>query len=125
MRREDLHRAGSPIGPDVPAADRVVSVLEQLLNFKLENPGLLAAREMSGTSLLAAPHYVWVHTVLRDLLEQAGFRAQSAEYTAHLLLGGAPGRTHRHAQGLRMFRGRHQARARETARRILTMPTDT
>ncbi|MFJ6699477.1 TetR/AcrR family transcriptional regulator [Streptomyces sp. NPDC091272] len=86
--REELHRAGSPIGPGVPAAERVVAILEQLLNFKLENPALIAAREMNSTSLLAAPHYVWVHGVLRDLLEQAGFRAQSAVYTAHLLLGG-------------------------------------
>ncbi|MFJ5292865.1 hypothetical protein [Streptomyces sp. NPDC088348] len=125
MRREDLHRAGSPIGPDVPAADRVVSILEQLLNFKLENPGLLAAREMSGTSLLAAPHYVWVHTVLRDLLEQAGFRAQSAEYTAHLLLGGLQVEliATLKASGCSEADIRHALVS--TARRILTMPTDT
>lgn len=86
--RDELRRAGSPVGPDVPPADRVVAILEQLLAFKLENPGLLAAREMNSANLLAAPHYVWVLDVLRDLVEQGGIPAPSSEYTAHVLLGG-------------------------------------
>ncbi|MGN5637151.1 TetR/AcrR family transcriptional regulator [Streptomyces sp. AC154] len=123
--REELHRAGSPVGPDVPAADRVVSILEQLLNFKLENPGLLAAREMNGTSLLAAPHYVWVHGVLGDLLEQAGIRAQTAQYTAHLLLGGLNVEliATLKASGCSETDIRHAIVS--TARRVLGMPTHT
>ncbi|MFJ4830795.1 TetR/AcrR family transcriptional regulator [Streptomyces sp. NPDC088747] len=122
--REEFHRAGSPIGPDVPAAERVVSILEQLLNFKLENPALLAAREMNATSLLSAPHYVWVHGVLRDLLEQAGFQAQSAEYTAHLLLGGLQVEliTTLKASGCSEADIRHALVS--AARRLLGMPAD-
>ncbi|NIY69381.1 TetR family transcriptional regulator [Streptomyces malaysiensis] len=123
--RKELHRTGSPIGPGAPAADRIVSILEQLLNFKLENPGLLAARESSGTNLLAAPHYLWVHSVLCDLLEQVGIRAPSAQYTAHLLLGGL------HVELIAALKasGCSEADIRHalvsTARRVLGMPTDT
>lgn len=86
--RTEIERHGSPIGPDVPPADRVISILEHLLAFKLENPRLIAARELSGLSLLQAPHYKWVHDLLRDLIEEAGSTADAADYAAHVLLGG-------------------------------------
>jgi AcrR family transcriptional regulator len=86
--RAEIERAGSPVGPDAAAADRVLGILDLLLEFKLENPRLAAARELSGSELFAAPHYRWVHDLLRDLIGQTGAPADSAVYTAHLLLGG-------------------------------------
>ncbi|MEH0108755.1 helix-turn-helix domain-containing protein [Tersicoccus sp. MR15.9] len=85
--RQELNRPGSPVGPDVPAADRLVGVLLLLLDFKLDNPRLTTAREMNGTALLQAPHYRWVHRLLQDLVAKTGRTADSADVAAHLLLG--------------------------------------
>ncbi|HEY0261181.1 MAG TPA: helix-turn-helix domain-containing protein [Lacisediminihabitans sp.] len=86
--RAEIARVGSPIGPQIPPADRVVGLLELLLVFKLDNPRLIAARELSGSSLLRAPHYRWVHEFLRALIEETGTPSTSADYAAHLLLNG-------------------------------------
>jgi AcrR family transcriptional regulator len=85
--KAELERTGSPLGPGRPAADRVEEVIRQLLSFKLKNGPLLAAREQNGSNLLAAPHYVWMHTVLRDLLVQTSSTLATADYFAHILLG--------------------------------------
>lgn len=86
--RSELERSGSAVAPDVPAAERVAALLGLLLDFKLDNPRLVAARELSGSDLLRAPHYRWVHHQLQELLAEAGVRADSAGYRAHLLLSG-------------------------------------
>ncbi|MDQ2739064.1 MAG: TetR/AcrR family transcriptional regulator, partial [Actinomycetota bacterium] len=86
--RAELERPGSTIGPDVPPADRVIAILGHLLAFKLDNSRLIAARELDGSTLLRAPHYTWVHHLLRDLIAQAGSPPDTATYAAHVLLGG-------------------------------------
>ncbi len=86
--RAEVERTGSPVGPDVPASQRATALLGLLLDFKLDNPRLVAARELDGSDLLRAPHYQWVHGLLRSLLEQAGCAPRSACYEAHLLLNG-------------------------------------
>lgn len=86
--RAELERSGSAVEPDVPAAERVVALLGLLLDFKLDNPRLVAARELSGSDLLRAPHYRWVHQHLQDVMAEAGVPAGSAGFRAHLLLSG-------------------------------------
>lgn len=84
--RAEAERAGSPVGPDIPPRERVVGLLGLLLDFKLDNPRLVAARELSGSDLLRAPHYQWIHGLLRTLIEQTGIPPHTAGYAAHLLL---------------------------------------
>ncbi|XVU27835.1 TetR/AcrR family transcriptional regulator [Actinoplanes sp. CA-054009] len=86
--RAEITRPGSPVGPDASPIDRVAALLELLLDFKLDNPRLTSARELSGSNLLQAPHYRWVHQLLRGWIEEAGSTPPSADYAAHLLLGG-------------------------------------
>ena len=86
--RAEVERHESPIGPDVPPADRVIAILQRLLKFKIENPRLVTAREHNGSTLLQAPHYRWVHRLLRDLIEESGSAIDAADYAAHVLLGG-------------------------------------
>lgn len=84
--RAEIGREGSPIGPDAAPLDRVVGIVDALLTFKLENPRLIAARELTGSGLLQAPHYRWLHAFLRDLIAETG-SAADADYAAHMLLG--------------------------------------
>ncbi|CAL9639836.1 TetR family transcriptional regulator [Streptomyces sp. enrichment culture] len=88
--RAELDRPGSPLGPEAPPLDRILALFDELVSFKFDNPHLTAARELSG--MLQAPHYVWMHATLRSLIEQtdsaAAESAESADYTAHVLLGG-------------------------------------
>lgn len=86
--RAEVERAGSPVGPEAQAEERVVALLSLLLDFKLDNPRLVAARELNGSELLRAPHYQWVHALLRTLIEETGASPASADYRAHLLLNG-------------------------------------
>jgi AcrR family transcriptional regulator len=85
--RAEITRSGSPLGPDAPPAARVIAILDELLTFKLENPQLIKARELTGSSLLQAPHYRWVHNLLRELIEETRSTIDAANY-AHVLLGG-------------------------------------
>jgi AcrR family transcriptional regulator len=71
----------------VDPAERLLAVLDGLLSFKLENPKLAKARELTGSRLLEAPHYVWVHDLIRTLLEDTGAAPGWSDYVAHVLLG--------------------------------------
>ncbi|MEU6591711.1 TetR/AcrR family transcriptional regulator [Streptomyces sp. NPDC046881] len=85
--RAELERPDSPLGPKAPPLDRILALFDELVSFKFNNPHLTAAREVSG--MLQAPDYVWMHTTLRSLIEQTdSAAAESADYVAHVLLGG-------------------------------------
>lgn len=86
--RAEIGRRGSSLGPDAPPAARVIAILDELLTFKLENPNLIKARELTGSTLLQAPHYRWVHNLLRELIVETGSTLHAADYAAHVLLGG-------------------------------------
>jgi AcrR family transcriptional regulator len=87
--RAELERPESPLGPGAAPLDRVLALFDALVTFKFDNPHLTAARELSPGGLLRAPHYVWMHATLRSLIERTGSgAAASADYAAHVLLGG-------------------------------------
>lgn len=87
--RAELERPDSPLGPGAPPLPRILALFDELVRFKLDNPNLVAARELTGAGLLKAPHYLWMHDTLRALIEQTGSTAAgSADYAAHVLLGG-------------------------------------
>ncbi len=77
-----------PLGPQTPALERILAILDELLTFKLENPHLMRAREVAGAGLLQSAHYVWMHQTLQGMVERTGSpAADHAGYTAHVLLG--------------------------------------
>lgn len=87
--RSELERPESPIGPKTPPMTRILAILNELVQFKFGNRHLTAARELTGSGLLRSPHYRWMHETLRTLIEQNDpAAAESADYTAHTLLGG-------------------------------------
>jgi AcrR family transcriptional regulator len=101
--REAVESGAPPVGPGVPPRERVLAILDALLTFKLDNRRLIRAREIASAGLFQAEHYRWMHSTLRELIEQAtGGRPQPADadgtapdgadaidpgYAAHVLLG--------------------------------------
>lgn len=67
----------------------VIAFLDALLSFKLDNRRLIRARELT-PGLLQSDNYRWTHDLLRHLLNKAArtVDAESAGYTAHVLLNG-------------------------------------
>jgi AcrR family transcriptional regulator len=86
--RAEMENPDSPLGPGSPPLRRILALFDELVAFKLDNHHLTAARELNGSSLLRAPHYQWAHETLRALILRTGSPAgESADYTAHVLLG--------------------------------------
>jgi AcrR family transcriptional regulator len=87
--RSGIEGAEPPLGSETPPQRRILAVLDGLVSFKLGNRHLIAARELAGSRLLQSAPYVWMHDTLRALIEQIGSAgAESADYDAHILLGG-------------------------------------
>ncbi|WP_425825976.1 hypothetical protein [Streptomyces fractus] len=57
-----------------------MSILEQLLNFKLENPGLLAARETNGAEYTAHLLLAELHVELIATLKDSGCSEADIRY---------------------------------------------
>ncbi|MFD5506512.1 TetR/AcrR family transcriptional regulator [Streptomyces sp. NPDC127051] len=75
--------------PDAAASSprqRVLSLLDASLRFKIENRNLMSAAEDAGlSSPYQAEHYGWWHGIVRAALEQVP-EVQAADFTAHALL---------------------------------------
>jgi AcrR family transcriptional regulator len=77
-----------PLGPSAPPPERLLTLLDALLAFKLDNRQLIAARESSRAGLPRAGQYRWMHSRLRELISQAAAGAPTVDsgYAAHALL---------------------------------------
>jgi AcrR family transcriptional regulator len=76
-----------PLGPATPPRDRVLALLDAMVEFKLGNRKLTRALEQDSEprSFLGSPNYLMAHALLTDLL--AGVvNAGSEAWTAHALL---------------------------------------
>jgi AcrR family transcriptional regulator len=73
-----------------PAEQRIVSFLDAVLTFKLENHSLMRAREAASTTSRSSDRYRWSYDVLRGLLADAlalpASAHRSPHYLAHALL---------------------------------------
>ena len=71
-----------------PAVRRIVSFLDAVLTFKLENHNLMRAREAASATSRSSDRYRWSHDVLCGMLADALPAAahRSPHYLAHALL---------------------------------------
>jgi len=76
-----------PLGPATPPRERVLALLDAMVEFKLDNRKLTRALEQTSerTSFLDSPNYRLAHGLLTDLLTGLG-AADRAAWTAHALL---------------------------------------
>ncbi len=85
--REAVEHGPVPLGPQAPAAQRLVAILDALLTLKLQNANLIRARESSGAELVSHGFYSWIHELLSSLISQAAVTdGEFAAYAAHALL---------------------------------------
>jgi AcrR family transcriptional regulator len=88
--REQIESGSAPIGPDGEPAERILAVLDAIIEFKLDNRQLATALEQSrpggGPTLFETPHYKELHELLVELLT-AVIGSEDASWTAHALLG--------------------------------------
>jgi AcrR family transcriptional regulator len=75
-----------PLGPGAPPRERLLALLDALLQFKLDNRHLMAARETARTGLPQAEQHRLAHGHLRDLIAQAAAPGVDPGYAAHALL---------------------------------------
>lgn len=79
-----------PLGPDSPARERIIAILDAIVQVKLDNRQIsLAAEHLdprpAGGSLFDTPGYRAVHALFTDLLAEI-VGAERAAWTAHALL---------------------------------------
>ncbi|WP_216901918.1 TetR/AcrR family transcriptional regulator [Nocardia alni] len=76
-----------PLGPAAPSRDRLLALLDAMVEFKLDNRKITRALEQTSerTSFLESPNYLLAHALFTDLL--TGIVAPDrAAWTAHALL---------------------------------------
>jgi AcrR family transcriptional regulator len=76
-----------PLGPATPPRERVLALLDAMVEFKLDNRKITRALEQTSerASFLESPNYLLAHALFTDLL--AGMVAPDrAAWTAHALL---------------------------------------
>jgi AcrR family transcriptional regulator len=76
-----------PLGPATPPRERLLALLDAMVEFKLDNRKITRALEQSSerTSFLESPHYQLAHALFTDLLTGI-VGADRAAWTAHALL---------------------------------------
>ena len=76
-----------PLGPDTPPRERLLALLDAMVEFKLDNRKITRAQEQTSerTSFLENPSYQLAHALFTQLL--TGMVTEDrAEWTAHALL---------------------------------------
>ncbi|MDX6741530.1 helix-turn-helix domain-containing protein [Actinocorallia sp. A-T 12471] len=76
-----------PLGPGVPPRERLLALLDAMVQFKLDNRRLTRALEQTSerASFLESPSYLLAHALFTDLLTDLTGRERAA-WTAHALL---------------------------------------
>ena len=76
-----------PLGPATPPRERILALLDAMVEFKLDNRKLTLALEQTSerTSFLESPNYKLAHALFTDLLTGI-VTADRAAWTAHALL---------------------------------------
>ncbi|MHA6757569.1 TetR/AcrR family transcriptional regulator [Streptacidiphilus sp. PAMC 29251] len=76
-----------PLGPGTPPRERVLALLDAMVEFKLDNRRITRALEQTSerTSVLESPNYQLAHALFADLLSGM-VGADRAAWTAHALL---------------------------------------
>lgn len=86
----DIESGSPPLGPDTEPAERVIAILDSIVEFKVDHRQLVLAVEQGtpsgGPTLFDAPHYVELHQLLAESLA-ATIGETDASWTAHALLG--------------------------------------
>lgn len=69
--RQAVESGPAPLGPGAAPRQRVLALLDALVQFKLDNRHLSLALEEAGSgSPYEAAHYAWCHATLRDTLRR-------------------------------------------------------
>jgi AcrR family transcriptional regulator len=76
-----------PLGPATPPRERLLALLDAMVEFKLDNRKITRALEQTAerTSFLESPNYVLAHALFTDLLTGMVTPDRTA-WTAHALL---------------------------------------
>jgi AcrR family transcriptional regulator len=76
-----------PLGPATPRRERILALLDAMVEFKLDNRKITRALEQTSerTSFLESPNYLLAHALFTDLLTGVVTPARAA-WTAHALL---------------------------------------
>jgi AcrR family transcriptional regulator len=76
-----------PLGPATPPRERLLALLDAMVEFKLDNRKITRALEQTSerTSFLESPNYLLAHALFTDLLTRI-VTADRAAWTAHALL---------------------------------------
>jgi AcrR family transcriptional regulator len=76
-----------PLGPATPPRERLLALLDAMVEFKLNNRKITRALEQTSerTSFLDSPNYLLAHALFTDLLTGMG-NPDRAAWTAHALL---------------------------------------
>lgn len=84
--RQAVEAGPAPLGPTAQPRERVLALLDAVLQFKLDNRHLALALEEAGSaSPYQADHYAWWHTTLQCTLRRLPGMTDSG-FTAHALL---------------------------------------
>lgn len=77
-----------PLGPATPPRERLLALLDAMVEFKLDNRKITRALEQTSerTSFLESPNYQLAHALFTDLLTGIVTPPDRAAWTAHALL---------------------------------------